>query len=170
MKKCPLCNQTYTDESLNFCLNDGGTLVKMSDEAPPTIFMNQARTTNQSNWANNDPFSTPNFGQVSPWQNNPSPVQNPSYMTSTPYQGQNQTLATVSLVLGILGILLFCCYGGFYFGIAAMITGYLGFNSANKDPQQYGGKGLAIAGMIMGAISFAGVLLMLFFAIIGNIR
>jgi hypothetical protein len=27
MKRCPVCNRTYTDETLNFCLEDGTTLV-----------------------------------------------------------------------------------------------------------------------------------------------
>ena len=169
MKKCSICNQTYTDESLNFCLSDGGTLMKISDDAPPTVFLNKPRTTNQTNWPNNDPFGAPNFGgQVSPWQDQ-SAAPNPSYMASNPYQTPNQTLSTVSLVLGIAGILLFCCYGGIPFGIGAMITGYLGFSSANKDPMRYGGKGLAIAGMIMGAVSFFGVIVMLLFALLANI-
>ena len=34
MKKCTICNQTYTDDSLNFCLNDGGTLEHLSEEQP----------------------------------------------------------------------------------------------------------------------------------------
>jgi hypothetical protein len=32
MKRCPSCNRTYTDLSLNFCLEDGTPLV--SDVAP----------------------------------------------------------------------------------------------------------------------------------------
>ncbi|MDQ4119953.1 MAG: hypothetical protein M3209_00615 [Acidobacteriota bacterium] len=27
MKRCPVCNRTYTDETLNFCLEDGSTLI-----------------------------------------------------------------------------------------------------------------------------------------------
>ena len=168
MKKCSICNQTYTDESLNFCLNDGGTLTKISDDAPPTVFMNQARTTNQTNWANNDPFSAPRVEPLSPWQNQ-SPAQNPSYMSAQPFQARDKTLPTISMVLGILGIVFFCCYGGIPFGIGALVTGYLGFNNVNKNPAQYDGRGLAIAGMIMGVISLGGVVMMLFFGILGNI-
>src|SRR5258705_9663505 len=32
MKRCPSCNRTYTDTSLNFCLEDGTPLVA---DAPP---------------------------------------------------------------------------------------------------------------------------------------
>lgn len=33
MKRCPLCNRTYTDETQNFCLEDGATLVAASSGA-----------------------------------------------------------------------------------------------------------------------------------------
>ena len=33
MKRCPNCNRTYTDEALNFCLEDGTPLV--TDQPPP---------------------------------------------------------------------------------------------------------------------------------------
>lgn len=35
MKRCPKCNQTYDDASLNFCLTDGAPLVEMASE--PTV-------------------------------------------------------------------------------------------------------------------------------------
>ena len=39
-------------------------------------------------------------------------------------RGQDQTLPTISLILGILSIVLSCCYGGLPLGLAAAITGY----------------------------------------------
>jgi hypothetical protein len=176
MKVCPNCNQTYTDESLNFCLNDGSTLTHLkTDEPPPTILMNSARTTSP-NYADQPTNFTnqPNFGNapLSDWQNQSVSPNQPSYiapqMMAT--QGQNQTLPTISLVLGVLSLLLICCYGGFPFGIAAMITGYLGMSNANKNPSQYGGKGMAIAGLILGAGSLAFAVIMILIAIAGNIR
>lgn len=161
MKRCPNCNQTYTDESLNFCLSDGGTLIKVGDDAPPTIFMNQARTTNQTSWANNDPFTPPTFGQMSPWQNQ-SASPNAPFMGANMYQSPNQTLPVISLILGILSCVI-CCYG-MPFGVAALVTGFIGFNNAGKDPVRYGGRGLALAGIIFGAFS---VFIMLFFILIG---
>lgn len=170
MKKCLICNQTYTDDSLNFCLNDGGTLEKMSDDAPPTIFMNQPRTTSESNWANSSPFDPPNQQPISPWQQNQPANQNPMFMSSAmPFQAQDKTLPTVALVLGILGMVFFCCYGGIPFGLGAMITGFLGYNNANKNPSQYGGRGLAIAGMVLGAISFIGIILLVMLGLMGNL-
>src|SRR5918911_1997037 len=34
MKRCPTCNRTYTDESLNFCLADGAFLTAPEDPQP----------------------------------------------------------------------------------------------------------------------------------------
>lgn len=45
-----------------------------------------------------------------------------------------------------------CCYGGVPLGAAALILGYLGLKNANENPMQYGGRGLAIAGIITGVI------------------
>lgn len=39
MKRCPNCNRTYTDEALNFCLEDGAPLV---GDAPASAEANQA--------------------------------------------------------------------------------------------------------------------------------
>lgn len=171
MKKCTLCHKTYSDDSLNFCLDDGGTLEKMSDDAPPTVFMNQPRATSESSWAAGNPFNTPNTEPLSPWQQNQPANPNPEFLASTAaYQNEDKTLPIISLVLGILGMAFFCCYGGIPFGIAAVVVGFLGFNNANKNPSRYGGRNLAIIGMILGAISFLGVILFVFLGFLGNIR
>jgi hypothetical protein len=82
---------------------------------------------------------------------------------------QNQTLPIISLVLGIFGLVFFCCYFGIFLGPAALITGYIGFQNVNKDPVQYGGKGLAIAGMVLGGISLVITLGFLILGIVSNI-
>jgi hypothetical protein len=156
MKICPNCQQQYPDENLNFCLNDGGALTNI-DEAAPTVLLNQARTTNETNWANQDPFAPWQNQPLQQQQNNPfqAPPQNMAFAQPSYARGNDQTLPTISLVLGILSLLLICCFGGFYFGIAAVIVGFIGMNNANNNPSVYGGKGLAIAGMILGGVSFA---------------
>lgn len=148
MKVCPVCKKTYDDENLNFCLEDGEILKKVGEDAPPTVFMNQARTTNQ-NWADYEPKNQ--------WQNQPLAInqpygvvgQNPQYAV----QGQNQTLAIVSLSLGILGIVLICCWGGIPLGTGAVVTGYLAYNNVKREPAVYGGGSMAMGGMITGGIS-----------------
>lgn len=178
MKVCPNCNQSYADDSLNFCLNDGATLTHLkTDEPPPTILMNSARTTSP-NFSEQQPTNftnQPNFGVNAPlssWQDPQMQGQNqPQYMSPqmSAVQGQNQTLPTISLVLGILSILLFCCFGGLPLGIGALATGYIGYSNANKDPMQYGGKGLAMAGMIMGGIMVVSSILWLLISVVANV-
>ena len=96
----------------------------------------------QSEWA---PPPAPDAG----WQNQPigqnTPFQPPVVGTGS----LNQTLPIVSLVFGIVSL---CCYISPVTGIVALITGYMGMKNANNDPQQYGGKGLAIAGMVTGGV------------------
>lgn len=65
-------------------------------------------------------------------------------------EGENQTLAIVSLVLGILSI---PCCGFVVFGVAAAITGFLAKKNAEENPTEYGGRGMALAGMIIGIIT-----------------
>ncbi len=92
------------------------------------------------------------------WTPPPAPDagwQNQQIGQNTPFQpppaggSVNQTLPIISLVLGIASL---CCYISPLTGAAAIITGFIGMKNANNDPQNYGGKGLAIAGMIVGGI------------------
>lgn len=158
MKICPNCNQTYTDESLNYCLNDGSELTGMDNEPPPTIFMDPPRTTNP-NFAN---YETP-FGKTNQ-EIYQAPYSPPMVMTSS----LDQTMPIISLVLGVICFVTICCYGGSIpFGIAAIITGFLGMRNANNNPQKYGGKGLAIGGMILGGFGAAGGLIYILLIILG---
>ncbi|HEV8593416.1 MAG TPA: tetratricopeptide repeat protein [Pyrinomonadaceae bacterium] len=40
MKRCPKCHRTYTDETLNFCLDDGEWLVGSESDEPATAILN----------------------------------------------------------------------------------------------------------------------------------
>ncbi|MEP6902572.1 MAG: DUF4190 domain-containing protein, partial [Actinomycetota bacterium] len=124
------------------------------EDPPPTQF--------GGGQAQFDQMNQPSFGsqplQQNDWTPPPTPVagwQDQGLGAQTPFQppmamqGQNQTLPIISLVLGIISI---CCYIGWATGPAALITGYLGMKNVNNDPNQYGGKGLAIAGMVVGGI------------------
>jgi hypothetical protein len=94
------------------------------------------------------------------WTPPPAPEagwQNQPIGQDTPFQpppaggGLNQTLPIVSLVFGIISV---CCYVSPLTGLVALITGFMGMKNANNDPNSYGGKGLAIAGMIVGGVFF----------------
>ena len=79
MKRCPSCNQTYTDEALNFCLEDGTPLVV----DPPATPVNAATVP-----------MTPRYTDPPPtqiYQPNTSPTAQPWPQTQpTPYQPQPQ--------------------------------------------------------------------------------
>ncbi len=66
---------------------------------------------------------------------------------------QTSVMAIVSLVTGIVGIVCCICYGlGGLFGIAALVTGFLGRKEIAESGGQKKGQGLALAGMICGGI------------------
>lgn len=108
-------------------------------------------------------IATPEPQEQSPaaWTPPPAPDaswQNQEIGSNTPFQpppagvgGQNKTLAIVSLVVGILSV--FCCSSIFLVGIGAIVTGFMARSKATSDPAQYGGSGLALAGIILGAVS-----------------
>lgn len=73
-------------------------------------------------------------------------TQNPNLQTQ-----QSNGLAITALVLGILSILL-----GFLTAIPGVIVGHMARSRAKKNPQQYGGAGMALAGLI---ISYAVLIL-----------
>jgi hypothetical protein len=115
--------------------------------------------------AANDPFSQPQ----AEWNPPPAPVQSwqdQGLGANTPFQppaagatGQNNTLAIVSLVCGILSV----CLCGLIAGIPAIITGFMAKNNIDANPAEYGGRGMAIAGMILGGISIVFTILYLIF-------
>jgi hypothetical protein len=143
MKICPKCQKTYSDESLNFCLNDGTILTVSSaaNDPPPTVVMDNPRRTN------------PNFSEYESNFGNPNQqIYQSPFAAASVIQKQDQTLPVISLILGVFGIILICCYAGFPLGAAAIVTGYLGLSNANKDPMQYGGRSMAIGGIVLGAV------------------
>ena len=148
MKICPSCRQTYNDDDLNFCLTDGSFLTTMQGNEPKTVYMDQPRITNQTNWGQQQGTQPPaTWGQ-------PQNLQQQQMNSPMRIQSQNQTLPTVSLILGILSIFVGCFLGGIPLGALAVVTGAIGLNNEKKDPSKYGGRGLAIAGIVTGVVGF----------------
>jgi len=71
------------------------------------------------------------------------------YPTSSP---QRKGLAIASLVIGIVSIL--TCGGLLLGAIVGIVLGIVAMNKAQRDPAQYAGRGLAIAGIVTSAFSF----------------
>lgn len=76
---------------------------------------------------------------------NPPDVPNPP-----PVQQPKTGLAITSLVLGILSIT--PCLG-MLSAIAAIIIGHIAYSRARKFPLQFGGKGMAIGGFVLGYLA-----------------
>lgn len=165
MKICPNCRQTYTDDNLNFCLTDGSFLTAAPDNEPKTVFMDQPRVTNQTNWGDPTNFGQPNYQPPAVWQNQQS-VQNQQQNYPMRVNSQDQTLPTISMILGIIAVLVGCCYGGIPLGAGAIITGIIALNNEKSDSTKYGGRGLAIAGIVTGAVGFCISILIVFFSAI----
>jgi hypothetical protein len=162
MRVCPRCNKTYSDDTLNFCLDDGELLTMMRPspggyiEEPPTMVLDPARVTDPITWAQ------PPTGQAPvPWTQG----------SSVPQQGQfggypmavvpNQTLAIVSLCLGAASMTIgWCCSLGVILGPAAIITGLIARSQIKKDPNKFSGNGLALGGIITGSI-FIGIYILI---------
>ena len=157
MKQCPRCKQTYSDDQLNFCLEDGELLTAFSqeppparyrDDPPPTVLMNEPRVTNPANWP-----QTPSAQPPAAWQGQrdrgTTPFASPGFRRS-----RDQTMPMIAMILGILSLPLVCCFGGIWLGLPAAVLGFMGLRNADRDPSRYSGRGMAIAGMVLGVISF----------------
>ena len=104
MKICPTCRKTYSDDGLNFCLDDGSVLTFAAAEPPETVMMNQPRFT--------DPNPAANVVRTSYGEQAGFPI--------SPKKSSKAWL----WVLGILAVLLLACGGGFgaFFIYVASIT------------------------------------------------
>jgi hypothetical protein len=175
MKKCPKCGQVYTDKDLNFCFNDGELLSYLAEYAPPTLlkdrpvfaddppateFMGSSRVTRETTWPQQNTAAPPVA-----WQGG-QPMDQAQYSQFPTHVAQNQTLAIVSLGLGIGAMTVgWCCSSGLLLSPAALITGFIALSQIKKDPQRFGGRGFAIGGIVTAAVFLA--LYLLFIIIYG---
>jgi hypothetical protein len=114
MKVCPRCKKTYSDDNLNFCLDDGTVLAQAGNAAPETVMMNQPRMTNPQ-----PTIASQNISQPTAWG---AP---PQY--ATPKKSSKAWL----WVVGILGLIVVLCGGGF--GILALIGMSIDTSTANSS-------------------------------------
>lgn len=118
MKICPQCQKVYTDEGLNFCLDDGTALTVKTgagDTLAETVIINQPVHTNPNQSFNQQPTQ-------------PISLQNPAQKTGVPKKSSKTWLWAV----GILGLGVLLCGGsliGFFAWVATLDT-----NSNNEIP------------------------------------
>lgn len=109
MKICPRCNKTYTDENLNFCLDDGSVLTQAAGSAmPETVIMNQVRPT--------QPNPSMPSQQVQPggWNTGQQQQQPAGQYSMQPKKSSK----TWIWVVAILGFAVLLCGGG---GVAFLV-------------------------------------------------
>src|SRR5258708_24154266 len=156
MKRCPSCNETFSEDWLSLCTKDGTTLVEdagSASEPPPTIMAAPPVVPRPEPANLNSPaeYGAPErqFGEqpIQPaWQPPPPPLY---------ARAQNKGLATASMVLGILGITV----GWFCFcpipAITAIVLGLVALSQMKKNPDHYAGQPFAWTGIITGALMLA---------------
>jgi hypothetical protein len=58
------------------------------------------------------------------------------------------------LVLGIFSMTFgFCCCNGIPFNFSGLVFSIIGLSQISREPQRYGGKGIAIAGVALSVLS-----------------
>ena len=165
MKRCPACHQTYTDDALSFCINDGTALVRPSTYDPQATFMSPPPSVTESptlgfsdpeaaGWNTPPPYTPPGvWNPPGAWPEQQQPAQSmPPGMAQVGGQPQ-QALAIASLVAGLLSITigLITCSGP-VLGSIAIVLGVIALVQIKNDPLRFGGKGLAIGGIAVGSL------------------
>jgi len=166
MKRCPTCNQTFSEGWLSFCTQDGTTLV--DDSAPkrepldPMATMMAPPPPAISNLNQPGGWNTPSGGLGSGQYAPPQPIQSgwqppppPAYAA-----GPKQGTAVASLICGIFTVTIgWCCYLGVITGPVAIGLGIYSLIQIKNYPDKFTGKPFAITGIVTGALYFLGLAL-----------
>lgn len=145
MKICPNCQKTYSDETLNFCLECGTTLTVSAPKTdlPQTVFIPPANPTSPPSGFGNQPHSSgqnqgfgnqpPQFGTPNQSQGNWGNPQQPQFSMVTPQiQSPPKSSKTWIWVLGILGVVAVLCGGSFLALIVVNNSGNSGYTPNNS--------------------------------------
>ena len=172
MKRCPNCNQTFEEEWLSFCTQDGTTLIDepaASNEPPPTImapFQSASLPSEPASW--NPPANV----SASPPQWEPAPT--PAWQPPPPpaySQQQSKSLATAAMIIGIISITIgWLCLGPIP-AILAIILGGVALSQIKKNPERVGGQQAAWVGIVTGSLTvviYAIFMVIYIIAIIAN--
>jgi hypothetical protein len=159
MKRCPTCNREFTDEWLTFCTQDGTSLVEAEPSAseppptlvrppmPPSVSPSEQPTLDMPGTYRPPPAP---FAQPQSLQGGWTPPPPPAYPVAP-----QQSLAIASLIMGIISPTIgLCCYLGMLTGPVAIILGIVALVQIKNDPTKYAGKGMAIGGIVTGALYF----------------
>jgi hypothetical protein len=133
MKICPTCKKTYSDDGLNFCLEDGSVLSFASADLPETLMMQSPMPTSPGPGRELPPTTPGGFGTQPGTQS--SYGNNPQFSMQPPVKKSK----TWVWLLGIVGLGLLLCGGG-----GALLFGLAIYNAPNDpnnpDPPVNGSK------------------------------
>lgn len=165
MKRCPTCNLTFEEDWLSFCTQDGTTLIEeypASSEPPPTMAPAAAAgDTPSAELPPSSPEWRPPQRAVPEWR----PPPPPNYA-----QPQNKSLATASMILGIISVTVGWLCMGPLFAIAAIVLGAVALSQIKKTPDRVGGKQMAWTGVITGSVAVIGIMIFyVFMIVVGNL-
>ena len=128
MRVCPKCNESYTDENLNFCLADGELLLETeTQDAPPTVILDSARVTNDGQWGSGFDPGNSESKPTKRWESTDLPATRQSSDGNAPAKGEQGSnssngfdnfwcFISCSFALLLYGCFYWtdCSYHGFY--------------------------------------------------------
>ena len=151
MKRCPTCNQTFEEDWLSFCTQDGTTLVDdqgATSEPLPAIVSPPPVATPIDQAVRNLPSTEPVGSSQVPAPQPAAPAWKPPPPPSY-IQPQSKGMATASMIIGIASI---ACLGPIP-GIVAIVLGAMTLSQIKKDPDTVAGKQQAMTGIITGSLA-----------------
>ena len=174
MKYCPQCKRQFTEPWLSFCSDDGTPLIQELTPSrdpnwDPNIREPKVETPpeQETQWLPREP-PLPG-GWIAPDERppmSPGPWQPPPPPYRPPLRKQSQGLALASMITGIAGFVLGICLGPLP-GIAALVMGLIALSQIKREPDKYGGKPFAIAGVIIGSVHVAFYVILFLFYLLG---
>jgi hypothetical protein len=159
MKRCPTCNQTFSEGWLSFCTQDGTTLVDdaVSKSEPAPTMMASSPPVSYPNPPSN--WNAPSGGAGSGQFPQPQPIQTGWQPPPAPtVTGPTQGTAVAALICGIFTVTIgWCCYLGVVTGPIAIGLGIYSLIQIKNFPDKFTGKPFAITGIVTGAVYFLGL-------------
>ena len=141
-----MTNNTFTPETTPTTTTDPGTAAATAATPTSDAGRSAAETTAYPTGAFPTPPAYPAASQPA-YPSSPAAAPQPQYY---PVQPKNNVLGIVTLVLGILG-----------FGLIPVITGHIALGQIKRTGEE--GRGITLAGLILGYVTLAGWLVVAFF-------
>ena len=76
---------------------------------------------------------------------------------------QRTSMAKAGLVCGVLSVTVACCCGGLPFNLLGLIFSIIALVQISENPQQYGGRDMAIVGLLLSVLGFLILLVAMIF-------